>query len=238
MKISDYQRSFATEDFRGYFRWKEGLSSSLAGALYHACHEDELVEIMRNGKLTLRSQWGINLPEHGECTVPGVWTGLNYYNDGNFYGPFLIKFPIEVLTGRGFMAFRRHGEDRERYFFVQYEALIPIFSFKGDIWRKVDPKTYFEPNDDHLSLKRGAIYDIVLTQPVTLEHARAIYAVAHPRCIPAKCAGLTKPRAAAKMKRIASDEFLRRLKGVGILDKMTKTFPDLEGELVQVEFNE
>src|ERR1051326_7646493 len=186
----DYQRAFSTQDFRGYFKWKKSLSAALGGYLYHACHEQELVNLLTKNQLRLRSQWGIRLPEHGECTVPGVWTGLNRYRHGNYYGPFLLKFPIEVLDGKHFICFRRQGEDRERHFFVQYEAMIRIFNFEGNVWRTVNPRHYFKREDDGLYLKTGAIYDIVLTQPIPLEYAKAIIAIDHPKCIPSKCRGI------------------------------------------------
>jgi hypothetical protein len=80
------------------------------------------------------------------------------------------------------MAFRRIG-GRKRFFFVQYEAQIPIYSFESKVWRTVIPVSYF--TDAGI----GAIWDIVLTQPIPIENA-AITCVEHPSCIPAKCLGL------------------------------------------------
>jgi len=135
------------------------------------------------------------------------------------------------------MAFRRQGDDRDRHFFVQYEALIPIFSFEGEVWRRVRPQSYFTRNGENLDLKAGAIYDVVLTETVSLDQAKAIYAVAHPKCIPGKCSGITKLRASARMTHIAGEEFLRRLKVSGIIRQMIKKFPDIEGNTIAVEFD-
>jgi hypothetical protein len=120
MAEPEYKRPFSPQDFRGYFTWDRDLSNHLSGSLYHACHQGELLRILRHEQLALRSKWSITLPEHGTCDVPGVWTGLNYFHAGNRYGPFVIEFPISVLNSRGFMAFRRKDTDRNRYFFVQY----------------------------------------------------------------------------------------------------------------------
>jgi len=131
MTLSDYQRPFDPIDFRGYFTWSKKLSKKLNGEyLYHACHWDELKNIIKKNSLPLRSRWAIDLPEHGVCAVPGVWCGLNYFYNRNHYGPFLIRFPLSVLEGKQFIAFRRGDKsERHRYFFVQYDAKIPIYSF-------------------------------------------------------------------------------------------------------------
>lgn len=123
-QLPEYQRPFEQSDFRGYFEWTPELTSKLSGInLHHACHEDELKKFLKHNCLTLKSNWSLKLPEHGECKIPGVWTGLNYYNDGNKYGPLLIIFPLTVLNNCNFMVFRRKDADsRKRYFFVQYEA--------------------------------------------------------------------------------------------------------------------
>lgn len=44
--------------------------------LYHACHKKDLVDILKNKRLVLRSHWFLKLPLHGRCEIPGVWTGL------------------------------------------------------------------------------------------------------------------------------------------------------------------
>jgi hypothetical protein len=142
MELPDYKRAFDQPDFRGYFKWTLNLSRAFGGSLYHACHKDELIEILDNGQLDLRSTWSLNLPNHGKWSPPGVWVGLNYFQArGNFYGPLLFKFPMSVLNGRHFMVFRRTG-DRHRIFFIQYEARIPIYSFDKNLWRQVDPEHY------------------------------------------------------------------------------------------------
>lgn len=239
MAVPSYKRPFSSDDFRGYFTWSKTFTESLFTSLYHACHEDELEQLLEDEELSLRSRWSIKLPEHGLRKVPGVWTSLNYFSKGNKYGPFLVEFPLSVLNGRSFMAFRRKDTNRNRYFFVQYEALIPIFSFKGDDWRKVNPRPYFDKyDDDSYGLKTGAIYDVVLTQSISLREAKSIRGVSHPSCIPGKCSGLTSIRARKAMVEIAAKEFRRRLKKKGILKQMLRKFPDLEDKTIEVEFQE
>lgn len=205
MKEPDYKRAFETEDFRGYFTWTKKLSELHGGNLYHACHRDELEEVLANEELGLRSQWSLQLPQHGLWHAPGVWTGLNYFQKGNLYGPFVLEFPLSVLHGKHFMVFRRTG-GRKRYFFVQYEARIPIYSFGKKLWRKVDPYGgYFKKRDS------TAIWDIVLTQPLSIKDA-IIKPVNHPKCISEKCNGSTVGSNRRALKEIASLEFTNWLK--------------------------
>ncbi len=57
----DYKKPFCTEDFRGYFKWTKVLSRRLQSHLYHACHRDELIKIIEDEALVLRSKWSLNL---------------------------------------------------------------------------------------------------------------------------------------------------------------------------------
>ena len=134
--LPDYKRPFDQPDFRGYFRWSARLSRALGGQVYHACHEDELEQIIEAGQIALRSEWQLKLPKHGTWSAPGVWVGLNYFHAGNNYGPCVIKLPIATLDGCNFMVFRREAAVRNRYFFVQYESRIPIFSFGKNLWHQ------------------------------------------------------------------------------------------------------
>lgn len=201
----DYKRPFDTEDFRGYFTWSMATTKAAGSKLYHACHQDELEEVLTCGELILRSKWSLNLPEHGLWQSPGVWVGLNYYTNGNRYGPFVIEFPLDILEGKRFMAFRRIG-GRERYFFVQYEAQIPIYSFKSNVWRTVNPASYF--TDAGI----GAIWDIVLTQPISIEKV-AVTSVEHPSCISGKCTGATARANRQVLRSIAKERITEMLVG-------------------------
>ena len=228
----DYKRPFATEDFRGYFKWTKVLSRRLQSDLYHACHWDELLEIVEDESLELRSKWSLKLPAHGLYAVPGSWTGLNYYNRGNHYGPFLITFSLSVLNGRSFMVFHRKDVDRHRHFFVQYEAKIPVYSFRKKLWRIVKPSFYFNESDDKkLNLKRGAIYDIIITEPIPIRNA-TIEGVNHPHCIPEKCDGMTSSRSTKFIKRLAKRQFKEYLKESRFYERFIDQFPDLEGEKI------
>lgn len=234
---ADYKRPFSPKDFRGYFTWSKKFSDTLSVDLYHACHEEELLTILNDNQLPLRSEWSIRLPEHGICKVPGVWTGLNKFVNGNYYGPFLLKFPVRVLIGRKFMAFRREVEERNRYFFVQYEAQIPIFSFKGKVWRRVDPRSYFNEHEEGAySCVSTCIYDIVLTESIPFNKSISVRGVSHPKCISGKCKTMTHSKARKRMVAIAGTEFERRLDEKGVLKKMRERFPDLEDEVIKIEF--
>ena len=120
--------------------------------------------ILKKDELGLRGSWSLHLPQHGLWKAPGVWTGLNYYVNGNHYGPFVLEFPLSILNGKHFMVFRR-TTGRQRHFFVQYEAHIPIYSFGTTLWRSVNPFHYFE------NAGVGAIWDIILTEPIPIDDA-------------------------------------------------------------------
>jgi len=234
MTEPDYKRRFDVSDFRGHFRWTKKMTKDLGGYLYHACHKDELIEILKNDSLVLRSHWSLKLPTHGVCKVPGVWTGLNYFVHGNHYGPFLIKFPLSVLNGKSFIAFRRKG-DRHRYFFVQYEARIPIYSFKGDSWRKVNSKVYFDTSTNNsLSLKESAIYDVILTTEIPLRKIE-VAPVNHPKCIPGKCSGISRVKARKMLEKIALRYVREEIYNEGFLDDYIKIFPDIDGLTLELE---
>jgi len=231
-----YRRAFNPQDFLGYFRWSKDLSAGLNELLHHACHENELKLFLENRYLSLHSKWSIDLPEHGVCSIPGVWTCLNHYSPGNNYGPFLIRFPISVLNGRRFMAFLRKGSDRKRFVFVQYEAFIPIYSIKDKTWKRVDPLSYFEKDSDSsFSLKRRAIYDIVLTERVIIQKETDILPVRHPTCISAKCAGMEVGKARKALRKIVEQEFDRLIDKKNIVRELLQRFPYLDEEDVKVQ---
>ncbi len=231
-KEPDYKRPFDTEDFRGYFKWTKTFSKKLNCNLYHACHLKELKNTIDKDLLDLRSKWSLKLPTHGLYSVPGSWAGLNYFSRGNNYGPFLITFPISSLNDRSFMVFRRKGTDRHRHFFVQYESKIPIYSFGKKLWRTVKPSSYFkESGKKSLDLKRGAIYDIVITEPLPLRNA-TIEGVNHPQCIPEKCDGMKKRKSTKVLTRLAKKHFRQHLKTSRFYKRFIEQYPDLEGEKI------
>ncbi len=75
MREPDFQRRFDSRDFRGYFTWGNSLTKKLNHWLYHACHRDELIRILEEDCVGLRSTWSLDHPEHGLWTAPGVWCG-------------------------------------------------------------------------------------------------------------------------------------------------------------------
>ena len=243
MAEPDYKRPFDQEDFRGYFRWSQKLTHRLGCSLYHACHEEDLREILDDGELGLRSKWSLRLPKHGPWDAPGSWTGLNYFHAGNHYGPLLIEFPLSVLDGRNFMAFRRVGT-RQRYFFVQYEARIPVYSFeppaskgkkpKVQTWRKVNVDTYFDEHKNSLSMRTGAIYDIVITQPIPLVGC-TITGVDHPSCIPGKCKGSKRKKNRELASKIAVEQFQTWMRESTAYRSFLDRFPDVEGASIELD---
>jgi hypothetical protein len=222
MTEPDYKRPFDTQDFRGYFRWTDSLTKSLRGnALYHACHRNELEIILKKDELGLRGSWSLHLPQHGLWKAPGVWTGLNYYVNGNHYGPFVLEFPLSILNGKHFMVFRR-TTGRQRHFFVQYEAHIPIYSFGTTLWRSVNPFHYFE------NAGVGAIWDIILTEPIPIDEA-SINPVEHPKCIPGKCSGSGRIHNRKTLREIAKAEFKNMLLGLDEYSQFLNRFSDAAG---------
>lgn len=236
----DYKRPFERTDFRGYFAWTAELTDQLAmSSLYHACHEDELRECLGANELGLRSSWALNLPEHGKYECPGVWTGLNYFNDGNRYGPLLMEFPLDVLNGRHFMVFRR-DDGRKRYFFVQYEARVPVYSFgTADTdgrksWRVVDPAHYFEADGGKLTFVSRAIYDLVLTHPLSLDRVK-IRGVSHHDCIPGKCTGSTSSDNSKLAAAIGAGQIQKWVRRSPDYAALIGKFPEAEGETIELK---
>jgi hypothetical protein len=89
------------------------------------------------------------------------------------------------------------------HFFVQYEAKVPVYSFRKNLWRTVNPAVYFQKSlDGSLGQKVGAIYDIIITQPISIKSA-TIQGVKHPRCIPRKCNGVSLRESGLLIKKVA-----------------------------------
>ncbi len=226
-----YKRPFEQKDFRGYFTWTDRLSDRLGGSVYHACHWDELDTILDEDELGLRSTWEILLPGHGSAwTADGVWCGLNNFGAlGNYYGPCLLSFPIAVLRGRHFMVFRRN-DGRDRVFFVQHESPLPVFSFRdksGLISKRfVNPGGYFDETAGEYFLKRGTIYDLILTQPLPLDECE-VHGTNHPHCIPSKCARSDPPTSRASVHRVGLKQARRIIRRSPKIQKLLKTVPSL-----------
>ena len=226
-----YKRPFEQKDFRGYFSWTDRLSDLLGGSIYHACHQEELYTILEEDQLGLRSTWKIMLPGHASAwPADGVWCGLNNYGAlGNFYGPCLLSFPITVLRGRNFMVFRRN-EGRDRDFFVQHEGPLPVFSFRDKSRiiskRRVNPGHYFDQTAGEYSLKCGAIYDLVLTQPLPLDECE-VHGANHPRCIPSKCECSDPSTSRAAVHRIGLKQARLIIRRSPEIQKLLKTVPSL-----------
>lgn len=224
--LPDYKRPFAAEDFRGYFVWSEEVTELVGRKLYHACHLEEIKEYLAEGFLGLRSDWSLVHPLHGKWTTAGVWVGLNHFSRGNYYGPFLMEWPLSALEGKQFMVFRRMGEDRRRYFFVQYEARIPIYNFiskdKENLWREVGVESYFGKGADK------AIWDIVLTQPIPLDGMK-VTPFDHPKCISRKCSGMSRDAARKHLKELVKVEFKKWLLESPKYARFLKQFPTAPG---------
>jgi hypothetical protein len=132
------------------------------------------------------------------------------------------------------MVFRREGRDRNRYFFVQYEARIPVYSFGKDRWRTVNPAAYFvKINGEELAMKPGAIYDIVITQPVSLERI-SIDATHHPYCVSGVCNGLSLAQSRKLLAETALKEFYNWLSGNKEYRNLLRRFRILDGEEIEL----
>lgn len=234
MSVPAYKKPFDTDDFRGYFTWPRELTASLGDSFYHACHDDEAKRFLREGIIGARSTWQLILPNGKRWECPGTWCGLNYFHNGNHYGPILFKIPLKTLTGRTFMVFRRTG-DRNRYFFVQYEARIPIFEFEGNPWRGVKPAKYFDKatHGNGLSMKPGAIYDIVVTTPLKLRDA-TVSPVAHPKCISGKCSGRSLKKSRDVVQAIGLRALKRALLESDAYFAVVSRFPDIVGSQLEL----
>ncbi|HMQ16904.1 MAG TPA: hypothetical protein PKC49_13110 [Phycisphaerae bacterium] len=229
MSLPAYKRPFEADDFRGYFTWSQALTEKLGDSLFHACHEAEAKNFLSEGTIGVRSTWRLVLPGGKQWECPGTWCGLNYFHNGNRYGPILFEIPLEIMSGRTFMVFRR-TDDRHRYFFVQYEAQIPIFEFKGELWRKVNPAKYFDEATfgKGLSMKPGAIYDIVITTPLALSGA-SVRGVAHPKCVPEKCSGWPLEKSRAAVRAMGLRELHQALFQGDVYRQLAERFPDIIG---------
>jgi len=138
------------------------------------------------------------------------------------------------LNDRHFMVFRRSGRDRNRYFFVQYEAQIPIYSFGKNKWRNVNPAAYFRyASSEELAMKPAAIYDIVITYPIMLDRV-SIDAADHPRCISGICNGMSLARSRRYLTKIALDQCYDWLLASKDYRKLLKRFPVLDGEEIEL----
>ncbi len=110
---------------------------------------------------------------------------------------------------------------------MQYEARIPIYSFGKKLWRNVQPSYYFE------NVGVGAIWDIVLTQPIPIDVIE-ISAVEHPSCIPGKCQGTTRVKNRRALKEIAENEFTYFIQNNSEYARFLKRFPIAKGLTVQL----
>jgi hypothetical protein len=126
------------------------------------------------------------------------------------------------------MVFRR-TRSRDRFFFVQYEARIPIFTRDGKINRRVKMARYFREQGQQFCLKDKAIYVVVLTQPVALSGA-VIEGVQHPACITGKCAGVKLRSAEAVVQRLGRKVLEHHLQSDAVVRRLLSRFPSLRGQ--------
>ena len=226
-ELPNWKRPFENEDFRGFFTWESELTARIGGHFYHACHEAEAQQVLSESRLALRSTYSISHPSYGIRSAPCVWCGLNYFNTGNHYGPVLLKFPLKRLEGRTFMVFRRR-DNRDRYWFVQYEAGIPIFSRDDKPDRRVNPASYFSEHGQHLRFKDHAIYELVITQPVTTKGI-TVEGVNHPKCIAGKCGGSNLTASRSVVDKLARKSAEAHLKADPAIKRLLRRFPNLKG---------
>jgi hypothetical protein len=132
------------------------------------------------------------------------------------------------------MVFRREDEDRNRYFFVQYESGIPIYSFENKSWRVVNPESYFSSLKKKLYRKNKAIYDIVLTAPVPLADYM-VTGVDHPRCISGKCGRSNSAESTKMIRRVGLKYAQLLMTGCTKFQSLLDHLPCLEGQKITLE---
>ncbi|GAG39225.1 unnamed protein product, partial [marine sediment metagenome] len=81
--------------------------------------------------------------------------------------------------------------------------------------------------------KPGAIYDIIITHPVSL-HGVVIKGVNHPKCIPEKCDGVTETQAERMVQKVAKKEWKYQMGQSDEYKKMCERFPGLVGSKVSI----
>jgi hypothetical protein len=89
-------------------------------------------------------------------------------------------------------------------------------------------------NEDKIELKPGAIYDIVLTQPLLLEEYY-LQAVDHPRCISGKCDGTTLIANRRKLLSVAKREADYLLTESDEVQRLLDRFPCLEDKSITLK---
>ncbi len=224
----EYDRPFIESDFRGYFQWTSKFSKKLKDKLlYHACHYNELKKYLKLKRLTLRSKWSIEFDD-GRWNAPGVWTGLNHFTD-NYHGPYLLEWSINILNDKNFISFRRKDDKRWRYFFVQYEAKIPLAFRRNDkLWRRVSAESYFfDTKTKGLWLNSNDIYSIILTEELSLNNVR-ISAVNHPYCVSKKCKGKTQEEANKMLEKVGRMYIYANVKEIKEYKKLLHLFKGLK----------
>lgn len=227
-----YKRPFSKRELQGYFIWTAGLSERIRTDLYHACHASDLKQILKGDRLHLRSRWFARTSKKRKETWRGAWMGLNFYHHGNNHGPLLLSFPLSALNGRRFMVFLREEDGRARYFFVEARGQAKCVFQTSKRWREIKPKRYFSRSrSSRLLLKSGAIYDIVVTRPISLDQV-SIDGVEHPVCIPRKCNGREECQSRKLARKFALKQFANLLEANSQYAAFIERFPFMRGEKV------
>jgi len=215
--LPDYQRPFGPEDYRDCLDLPGDLRIGPWNSLFHACHGDEFKDMLRAGRLLLRSEWHLERPRIGRWTGACAWCGLNLLRgpDGNRYGPIQLEFPLSVLNGGRVLVFHRTRE-RDRYFFVQHKPGLPELR-NGGRAKRVRLGAYFDEQVEpgRLSLRDRAIYDVIVTRSIPLRLAK-ISGVLHQKCIGSRCGGLPGHKSDYLVRRIAELPWVRRKYGAGL----------------------
>ncbi len=94
---------------------------------------------------------------------------------------------------------------------------------------------YFQKNNAKtLQLKESAIYDIVLTNHVSLDESVSISGVNHETCIPGKCDGKSIVDSRKFIIQIAKERLEKDICDTGLIKKAIKKYPDIEGETLEI----
>ena len=97
----------------------------------------------------------------------------------------------------------------------------------------MQPRGFFDSRGEQLSLKTGAIYDLVLTAPVVVPRA-ALEGVNHSSCISKKCRGASRTEARTMAHGLGVDAVREHLLNDPDLLVLMHRFPMLRGEDVML----
>lgn len=105
---------------------------------------------------------------------------------------------------------------------------------KKNSWHQVKGEKFFTQSTNNLNLKKHAIYDLVLTDPIKLKNVE-ITSSDHPRCISKKCTcSITRVKARKQLKRIAFRHIRKMADQNKNISQFAGMFPDFDDEIEEL----